>query len=197
MTTHLAEYFAHQRWKKGLSLQQVARLLGYRNLNKGVRRVLTFEQSGEIDDPLFQKLAAMLEVDQATVNRLLQADLGDWTRWANEPIKPYLVVRLMPAIYSHVELPDEVQSVEDAERYASEVARERRLRVCLVLSRRVSVYFGDDGSFQYASEAVPSGGPNEPYTVIGGRKCQSRLLDRGIALREVKWFNRPQPRAEG
>jgi len=194
MTTHLARYFAHQRWKKDLSLQQIARLLGYRNLNKGVRRVQTFERSGEIDGRLFQKLAAALEVDQATVNRLLQEDLEEWTKWVNEPIKPYLVVRLMPAFYSQAELPDEIESVEEAERYASEFARERRLRVCLVLSRRISVYFADDGSFQYASEAVPGGGPNEPCMIIGGRMCQSRLLDRGIALREVKWFSRPQPR---
>ena len=100
----------------------------------------------------------------------------------------------MAAIYSRAELPDEVRSVEEAERYASEFAKERRLRVCLVLSRRVSVWFADDGSFQYATEAVPGGEPNQPYTKIGGRRCQTRFLDRGIALPEIEWFKRPQPR---
>ena len=194
MTTHLAEHFARRRREKGLKLGQVARTLGYRNVAKGSRRVQAFEQTGEIDSRLFTKLAAVLEVDQATVNRLLQQDLEDWTKWANEPIKPYFVVRLMPAFYSQGDLPDEVKSVEEAERYASEFAKERRLRVCLVLSRRVSVYFAADGSFQYASEAVPGGGPNVPCMVVGGRKCLTRLMDRGIALPEVEWFKRPQPR---
>ena len=66
------------------------------------------------------------------------------------------------------ELPDEVRSVEEAERYASEFARERQMRVCLVLSRRVSVWFDEQGSFQFATEAVPGGEPNEPYMKIGG-----------------------------
>ena len=137
---------------------------------------------------------AVLEIDQATVNGLLQEDLEDWLKWANEPVKPYLVVRLMAAIYSQTELPDEIRSAEEAERYASEFAKEHRLRVCLVLSRRVSVYFDDDGSFQYASEAVPGGEPNQPYTKIGGGRCLMSPTERGIALREVAWFKRPQPR---
>ena len=128
------------------------------------------------------------------MNGLLQEDLEDWLRWANEPIRPYLVVRLMAAIYSQADLPDEVRSVEEAERYASEFAKGHRLRVCLVLSRRVSVYFADDGSFRYASEAVPGGEPNQPYTVVGGRRCLMNSTERGIVLREVAWFNRPQPR---
>jgi hypothetical protein len=194
MTTHLATYFAHRRREKGLRLGQVAKLLGYDNIAKGARRVQTFEQTGDIRAELFTKLAAVLEIDQATVNRLLQEDLADWTKWATEPIRPYLVVRLLAAFYSQAELPDEINSVEEAEQYASDFAKEHRLRVCLVLSRRISVYFADDGSFQYASEAVPGGGPNEPYMVVGGRKCLSRLLDRGIALPEVEWFKRPQPR---
>ena len=69
---------------------------------------------------------AAFNVDQATVNGLLQEDLDDWLEWANEPVKPCLVVRLMPAIYSQAGLPDDVQSPEAAERYASEFAKEHR-----------------------------------------------------------------------
>ena len=173
MTTHLSRYFKKIGKEKGLRLGEVARTLGYRNVSKGARRVDTFETTGDIKEHLFKKLAAVLEIDEKTVNGLLQEDLADWLKWANEPIKPYLVVRLMPAFYTQGELPDEVRSVEDAERYAGEFAKERRLQVCLVLSRRVSVYFDDDGSFRYASEAVPGGGPNEPCMRIGGRPCRA------------------------
>ena len=194
MTTHVAAYFRKRRLEKGLRLGEVARTLGYRNVSKGARRVDTFETTGNIKEQLFKKLTAVLEIDQATVNGLLQKDLADWTEWANEPIRPYLVVRLMAAIYSPAELPDEVRSVEDAERYASAFARERKLHVCLVLSRRLSVYFGDDGSFRYASEAVPGGKPNQPYAEIGGRRCLMRFMDHGMALPQVEWFKRFQPR---
>ena len=194
MTTHLAGYFHKRRLEKGLRLGQVAKLLGYGNIGKGAKRVQTFEQTGDINTDVFTKLASVLEVDQATVNRLLQEDLEDWIKWVNEPIHPYLVVRLLPAFYSQAELPDEINSVEEAERYASEFAKEHRLRVCLVLSRRISVYFDEDGAFRYASEAVPGGGPNEPYMKIRGRPCSARVLERGVAFQAVEWFKRPQPR---
>jgi hypothetical protein len=198
MTTHLARYFHERRLQKGLKLSAVALRVGYRrtdrSLSHGCNRLHRFETTGDVDVRLFKKLMAVLEIDQATVNGLLQEDLEVWLKWANEPIRPYLVVRLMPAIYSQGELPDEIRSAEEAQRYASEFAKEHRLRVCLVLSRRVSVYFADDGSFQYASEAVPGGEPNQPYTKIGGRRCLMSPTEHGIALREVAWSRRPQPR---
>ncbi len=201
MTTHLARYFQKTRLQKGLKLSEVAVRLGYKNAGRslchGCNRLHKFETTGDIDSQLFQKLMAALDVDQATVNGLLQEDLDDWLEWANEPVKPCLVVRLMPAIYSQAGLPDDVQSPEAAERYASEFAKEHRRQVCLVLSRRLSVYFAEDGSFQYASEAVPGGGPNQPCMKIGSRKCQTRFLDHGIALPEVEWFRRFQPREGG
>ena len=198
MTTHVATFFRKRRLSLEMRLSEVALRVGYggsgRSLSHGCNRLHRFEQTGDIDTGLFKKLTMVLDIDQATVNEFAQKDLAEWTKWANEPIRPYLVVRLMPAVYSRADLPDEVRSVEEAERYASRFAKGHRLRVCLVLSRRVSAYFAADGSFDYASEAVAGGEPNQPYTKIGGRRCQARLLDKGMALLEVEWFKRPQPR---
>lgn len=200
MTTHVARYFQKKRIEMGLKLSEVALLMGYqrtaRSLSHGCNRLHKFETTGDIDIRQFTKLMAVLEIDQATVNARLQEDLADWLAWANEPIRPYLVVRLLAAIYSHAELPDEVQSAEEAERYASEFAKAHKHRVCLVLSRRLSVYFDDDGTFEYVSEAVPGGEPNQPYTVVGNRRCLMNPTERGIAFQEVAWFRRPQPRGE-
>ena len=193
-----ARYFQKKRLSLGLRLSEVA-LRWATAAPTGASRTAATGCTGSrrpatSTASCSQKLMAALDIDQATVNGLLQKDLEDWLRWANEPIRPYLVVRLMAAVYSQAELPDEVRSVEEAERYASEFAKERRLRVCLVLSRRVSVYFAANGSFEYASEAVPGGEPNQPYTKIGGRRCLMQFTDRGIALPEIEWFKRPQPR---
>jgi hypothetical protein len=198
MTTHVATFFRKRRLSLGLRLSEVALRVGYRrtdrSLSHGCNRLQRFETTGNIDSRLFKKLMLALDIDQATVNEFAQKDLADWLKWANEPIRPYLVVRLMPAIYSRADLPDEVRSVEEAERYASAFAKGHGFRVCLVLSRRVSVYYAGDGSFEYASEAVPGGEPNQPYARIGGRRCQSRFLDKGMALPEVEWFKRFRPR---
>jgi hypothetical protein len=198
VTTHVAEHFQKKRMEKGLKLSQVALRMGYKSAGRsrchGCNKLQKFEMTGNIHSQLFQKLMAVLDIDQATVNQLAQRDLEDWLKWANEPITPYLVVRLMAAVYSRAELPDEVKSVEEAERYASAVAKQRRLPVCLVLSRRLSAYFAEDGSFDCASESLPDGGPNQPYTKIGGRRCLTQFMDHGIAFREIEWFKRPQPR---
>ena len=184
MTTHVAEHFRKTRLQRGLKLSEVAVRMGYRrtdrSLSHGCNRLQKFETTGDIDARVFVKLAEVLGIDQATVNGLLQQDLEDWLKWANEPVRPCLVVRIMAAVYSRAELPDEIRSVEEAERYASEFAMEHRLRVCLVLSRRVSVYFADDGSFQYASEAVPGGEPNQPHVKFGGKRCLMTPTERGI-----------------
>jgi hypothetical protein len=51
----------------------------------------------------------------------------------------------------------------------------RRMQICLVLSRRKSVWINEDGTVHKRTEATPFGGPNEPWMQLkGGRKF---LLD--------------------
>jgi hypothetical protein len=57
----------------------------------------------------------------------------------------FLAVRLMAAIYVRKGLPAEVTSKEDAEAWACTFARHYRCRVCLVLSRRWSVWIDATG----------------------------------------------------
>jgi hypothetical protein len=96
---HLATYFQRKRREKNLRLGQVARLVGYKKVSKGCRRIETFERTGLIASDLLAKLATALEIDQSTVNRLAEEDLREWMAWANEPIRPYMVARLMAAVF--------------------------------------------------------------------------------------------------
>ena len=145
--------------------------MGYRrtdrSLSHGCNRLQSFEQTGKIDTGLFGKLMLVLDVDQATVNGLLQKDLADWLEWANEPIEPHLVVRLMPAVYSQADLPDEVRSVEDAESYASAFAKGHRLRSVSSCPAGCPPISPPTAPSSIASEAIPGGEPNQPYTKIG------------------------------
>ncbi len=137
MKSKLSDFFWRTRLAKGLRFGQLARLCGCKNISKACRKIQAFEQGGCIQADLLLKLADALEIDRATVAALVEEDLADWYHWANEPVRPYIVLRLMAAIYCPVEIPDEVQSAEEAEAYASALCRGHHMRACLVLSRRI------------------------------------------------------------
>ena len=193
MESKLANHFRHARLEKGHNLAQLARLVGYKNVAKGANRINAFERGGSVHADLRSKLAEVLGIDQQTVDRLMEEDrrqfFAEWNAWASEPIRPYLIVRLMAAVYSPHNLPEEIQSVEEAEAYAANVARTRHLRCCLVLSRRISVWIEADGSISGATEAVP-GEANTPAMRLGGKNCLMKALDHGIALQQVHWPQR-------
>jgi len=193
MQSQLAAHFRQIRLLKGLKLGQLARLVGYANISKGANRINAFEHSGIVHQELLSKLAEVLGIDHQTVEKLAEDDrrqfFAEWNAWANEPIKPYLVIRLMAAIYCPHELPEEIQSVEEAEEYAQSVARKWNKRCCLVLSRRISVWIAADGSIEGVTEAVP-GEANTPYAAIGGKTFFTKFTDKGMALQQIEWPQR-------
>jgi hypothetical protein len=72
---------------------------------------------------------------------------------------------------------------ESAEAYASRLARERRLQVCLVLSRRITVYIDMNGDIIVRQEATLDV-PCAPYRVVGGRKVHFGFVG-GEVLRPI------------
>ena len=144
---------------------------------------MAFEAGGKVAPDLLEKLAEALEVSPDEVRRLAAEDYQDWLAWADEPVRPYLVLRWTACAYQRVELPDDALEPEAAEAYASRVARERGLMVCLVLSRRLSVYFDARGHAYERREATPDV-PCVPYAVFGGRRCQLNF-DGGEVLRPI------------
>jgi transcriptional regulator with XRE-family HTH domain len=169
--SHLGEFFRKRRAERKLSLGQVSRLLNYRNVTKGCNRIQAFEGGGKVAPDLLRKLAEVLEVGPDEIRQAAYEDYRDWLAWASEPIRPHLVVRLLAAVYQRVQIPDDALDPEDAEAFAAGVAGQRRMKVCLVLSRRVSVWY-DTGGREYArTEATPDL-PCEPFMTIGGRRVQ-------------------------
>ena len=193
MESKLSSHFRKTRLDKGWSLGQLTRLVGYSNVSKGANRIQTFEQGGDIQQDLLMKLATVLEIPQESVEQLVEEDrrqfFAEWSEWANTPIQPYIVLRLMAAIYSHVDLPPEIESVEEAEAFAAELSRSRKMKCCLVLSRKISVWYDFDGRRMFVTEAVP-GQPNSPYSRIGNKKFTTKTLDHGLAIQQVSWPQR-------
>lgn len=172
VSTHLSRHFEQQRLARNLKPGQVAQLCGSSNVSNVGSRIRVFELSGNVSKELFGKLVAVFEIDAGTIESLVEQDQREffeqWLAWANEPITPHLVIRVMAAIYTTRAVPPAITTMEAAESWASWVAREIKKRCCLVWSRRISSWFGEDGSLLQRTEAVP-GEPNVPWIKIGGR----------------------------
>lgn len=182
--SHLSSLFARRRVERGLTTSQLARSLGLRNLAKANNRIQRFEAGGKVSPDLLARLSSALEITTDEIRESLNEDYRAWMTWANEPIRPYVVLRFMSCVYQRVELPDDALGPEEAERFASSMARERKLMVSLVMSRRLSIGYDANGAEYKRLEATPEL-PCEPYAVIGGKRvqfdfdgsCVLRLID--------------------
>jgi hypothetical protein len=197
MASHLGEHFKAQRLQRGLNPHQLAKLAGYANISKGANRIQRFEDSGDIHPDLFEKLSALLAVDSSTIDALIEQDrrtfFAEWNAWANEPIRPHLVIRAIPGVYVQNDLPENVTERE-AEEFAAAEARRLRAKVWLVLSRRFSIRFDKDGQIEDRTEAVP-GEPNTPYMWLGNK---SFCLGAGESfVRPQNWPQKPGPKTDG
>jgi transcriptional regulator with XRE-family HTH domain len=177
MSTHLSRFFRQRRESLKLSFGDVARRLGYKNVAKGANKVIKFERDGNIRPDLFRKLAAVLEISADDIRRCVEADKAEWVAWADEPIEPHLVARIMCAVYSTKSIPQELQSSQTAmEEFASAFAKERKWRVWLVLTKRTRICFDEKGHRTGVSEDTfeESFGP---YMQLGAKKFVLGLLN--------------------
>jgi hypothetical protein len=164
----------------------------YRNINKGANRILKFEQRGDVYQDLLSKLAQALNVAPEMIEEDRRNFFREWTAWANQPIRPYLVVRLLAAVYLREQLPDGTTSPEQAEAFASARVRHWNRCCCLVLSRRYSIWIDEAGEVYERTEAVP-GAPNVPSMRLSGsrREFILRSISGGLALGVVRWPKKP------
>jgi transcriptional regulator with XRE-family HTH domain len=173
MATRLSQLFKQRRLAKGLRVSELARLCGYKNLSKGSRRINDFEDSGGIDERLFVKLANILGVDETTIARLAEQDqaefLRNWNEWADQPIKPHVIVRAIPGFLVSPKIPPGVTTQEEMEQFAANIAEKHGKKVWLVLNRRTTVYFNQSAAARSVIHAKP-GASNCPYMSLKSRK---------------------------
>lgn len=165
--TRLGALFRQRRVQKGLRVSQLAKLAW--PYKKGCVRIHWLEKFGNVHPPLLRKLAEVLGITEAEYLPLFQADEQDrlrrWQEWVNESVKPYYVIRLMPAMYNEMPLPESVQTLEEAEEFVAQKAAELHLRCCLVWSRKLALYFAADGTIERVAEAA-SGHDSTPRQIM-------------------------------
>ncbi len=169
MNKHLRNCVRQQRERKGLHLGQLAAMIGYANHNQGARLILQFERKGIVSDDLLQKLIIALGIDQEGITEAREKDKADWEVWISEPVPMQMILTPIPAVNLLHPVPPEIETSEEAEKYARNYAKEKGFRVCLVLSRRESVWIDGDGEITCRTFAEP-GVPNFPNTIVGGRR---------------------------
>jgi hypothetical protein len=140
----------------GLSLAQLAKMVGYANVSKGYRKLDLFERTGQCHPLLFAKLMAALNIDERTQNRLAYQDYKDWLATPANPPTPYL---LRSPIRGCLSVPEELNTIKEMERYAAEQAMRHGTSVTLVLDNRIRVRFAKDGSLEQVTEVTPPENP--------------------------------------
>ncbi len=151
MSDYMAKYYRHRRLTKGLTLREVAGIIGFRNLKNGIRCLRTFERHGSIRDNVLVRLTEALEITYRDLFPVLAEQVRrEETR---KPFRPYLIVRYQAGVHGRMPLPKEIETPDEAERYACDYARERGMRVCLLLSPKKCMWISDGGEVNRREEA--------------------------------------------
>jgi hypothetical protein len=197
MATSLSAYFRQRRVDLGLRPGDVARRMGYQSLAGACNKIILFEDRGDIHADLFAKLAAVLGVDQGTIDRLIAQDrrefLEAWTAWANDPIEPEIIFRAIPGVFAGHQLPKHLKTTEEMETYARDFAVKYHKKTWLVLSNKLRVYFNEEGR-RSVQEATP-GQCNGPWMRLG--RSQKKFTLGGSSGMEPRMVNEPEKREPG
>lgn len=167
MQTELGELIRRSRRSLGWTLQELAPRMGYRNLQKGARRLEHLEQPGMASADLEANAASALGLEPRTVFETKARDdvarqtlFQEWLEGA-QPMELYGYVA---GVTFRVPLPERL-TVDQAIGFATDARKKPRVRMCLILDRKRSLWISSDGT-TYLTQAR-AGQPNCPYSTVG------------------------------
>ncbi len=172
VATNLSRFFRERRIDLGLRHGDVARQLGYKSLPGVCNKIVMFEERGDILAAVFTKLAVALGIDDEKIKALVEQDrkqyMEEWIAWANVPVEPEIVFRAIPGVFAGHPIPAHLHTTEEMEQYAQEFATKYHKKTWLVLSRKLRVYFDEDGT-KSVQESAP-GEINGPWMRLQGSR---------------------------
>jgi len=146
------KYLKKERLKQNLNTAELARLIGYKNVSKGMNRIVDLERENIIIPEVLVKIVKALNLDREYVNSLVKKDRDEdrrkFEKWVSEPIKMYYVIRIIPAIYMSYDLPSNIKSENEAINFVAEIAKNKHKKCCLVLSRKEKIYIDEGGEIE-------------------------------------------------
>ena len=167
MKNLFGQYVKDSMKRKGLTRGQLAAVMGYKNIDKGCRRLLEVE-TGEFPDEIFlEKLIDALELDPEKAWGYLLAMENEaeieFAKWQKNPVPMRIIVEnvsgtwmgaMIAAVHDRIKIPVHVVSEEEATDYACHVARDKGLALRLILNRRWSLLINKDGKVISRSETT-------------------------------------------
>ncbi len=184
MNRHLGKLIRKYRSICGFNFPQLADLAGYKNKIKWANKICNFEREGVGGDDMVRRIIEALNIDGGELRRALLQDEDEWRVWADEPISIEMRIIFFGAVILKHDLPENITTKELAIEYACQFAKANQLRVCLVLSRRKSVWISRDG--QMTLIQTKPGAPNAPYASIGGKKFLLTHGKEGLATMSLR-----------
>jgi transcriptional regulator with XRE-family HTH domain len=167
MPTELGQLLRRTRTDLRLTLQGLAQRIGYRNLNKGARRLETLEVSGLGTAEIVRRAASALGIDPQAVFEARARDeaarSADFEGWL-DVAQPMEVCGYVAGVTFRVPLPPGLTE-EQAIAFATDAHRRWRVRMCLVLDRKRSFWISPEGK-TYLTQARRDQ-PNSPYSTMG------------------------------
>ena len=149
MTTKLSGYIKQERVNQGLNFGELAKLMGYKNISRGMRRAIDLEREGVVHPEVLEKIIKALELDRNIIDRYIKEDneqkRREFEEWLSEPIQPYYILRIIPAIYQSYDLPGNFSTEEEAAEYVAGIAKEKQKKALLCLSRREKISINEKG----------------------------------------------------
>lgn len=138
-----------------LTQAQLAAMVGYSNITKGIRRISAIE-NGDTGTDLTEKLMNCLGVSPAERQRCLDHE-DNFRRQliAKLPdFKPVLTWRAMACIYVPVEIPEDITRPQEMLAYAAELARSRHGNCCLELDYDLKYWISKNGDISKADRRI-------------------------------------------
>lgn len=157
--SYLGELLKNSRVTQGLSVVEVARLTGMKNLNKQIRVLKSLEEGRELFPKavLVDRFTQVLQIAPTDVLQAISLDYAAYEAWCEKPVQPYLVIRAVPGFYLHQSLPKGC-TIEEGREAAWKIVREKGFRVALVYKHGRAIYFQPDGvSFDGDTPAMQIG----------------------------------------
>jgi len=99
----LGELLWKTRRSLGLTIVEVARRAGYRNVNKGIRRYTDIETGSDVfpKEVIRRRFTEVLGLDEADILAAMLMDFEELDR----PVAPRLIIRIMASAYAEHPLP--------------------------------------------------------------------------------------------
>lgn len=159
MNNHLGEYLKARREELGLRRSDVAKRLGYENINKGSARLYSVEEGRWSTHDFLLRLIGVLQIEPQVIQDLIDRDRQEyvdaWNRWADQFQPMHAAVRYVPGFFAGIDLPKGVVTPEQGLAWAVSTAQRLNKKVVLVVSRRVSWTIHEDGRADGPFHATP------------------------------------------